>query len=174
MRLRVGEGYELEVRDVAHVWPQQIDQFRRADFTSRLKQSDLQMLKEVPETQVKDWFAQIIGEPDVPKDWGGEQFDLWTSRLSIDGEPLRAAIAFKGPAAFHPMKIADLGKNGDQIDRLAATAADLLVVQHCHSITAPVVNMLRAYATGPGRIRRYMIIDGYNTIRIFKHFGYVD
>jgi hypothetical protein len=168
-----GAGYDLEVRDAAHVWPQQIDQFRGVNFTARLTKSDLDVLRGIPEEQIKRWFADLIGEPDVPKDWGGEQFDLWTSRLSMDDEPLRAAIAFKGPAAFHPMTIADLGKNGDQIDRLDATAADLLVVQHCHSITAPVVNMLRTYATSPGRIRRYMTIDGYNTIRILRHFGYI-
>jgi hypothetical protein len=44
-------------------------------------------------------------------------FDLWTRMLSINGNPVRAAFVFKGPAAFRPMKIADLGKNGDQIDR---------------------------------------------------------
>lgn len=170
-----GEGYELEPREFAHVWPQQLDQFRGVDFTTRLTRQDLKILKEVPETQVKHWFAAIIGEPEVPEDWGGEQFDLWTTRLSVEGEPLRAAIAFKGPGGgFHPMRIADLGKNGDQIDRLAATAADLLVVQHGHSITAPVVNMLRHYATPTDRIRRYMTIDGYDTIRILQHFGYLN
>lgn len=70
------------------------------------------------------------------------------------------------------MAIADLGKNGDQIDRLANTAADLLVVQHCHEVLAPVVNMLRTYAVQPGYERRYMIIDGYDTLRILRHFGH--
>ena len=71
------------------------------------------------------------------------------------------------------MTIADLGKNGDQIDRLANTAADVLIVQHCHSVRAPVVNMLRTYAVQPGRARRYMVIDGYDTIRILSHFGHL-
>jgi hypothetical protein len=72
------------------------------------------------------------------------------------------------------MTIATLGKNGDQIDRLAQTAADLIVVQHCHSITAPVVNMLKAYASDPRNPRRYMTIDGYDTLRILRHFGHID
>lgn len=71
------------------------------------------------------------------------------------------------------MRIADLGHNGDQIDRLAQTAADVMVVQHCHSITAPVVNMLKAYASNPYDPKRYITIDGYDTIRILRHFGYI-
>jgi hypothetical protein len=167
-------GHQLDLRDIAHVWPGSVDQFVGVDFASRLTAKDLQTLKSVPEEQIKRSFADLIGEPTVPKDWGGEQFDLWTNRLSVDGQRLRAAIAFKGPAIFRPMTIADLGKNGDQIDRLAGTGADLLVLQHCHTITAPVVNMLRTYATQPHRVRSYMTIDGYDTVRILRHFGYLE
>jgi len=71
------------------------------------------------------------------------------------------------------MTIASLGKNGDQIDRLAQTAADLMVVQHCHTITAPVVNMLKAYASNFRDPKRYMLIDGLDTIRILRRFGYL-
>jgi hypothetical protein len=155
--------------DNAHVWPIQVDQFAHVDFRKRLVKTDLETLRNVSEEYVKRSFAEILGEPEVPKDWGGEQFDLWVAnRLTIDGVPQRAAFAFKGPARFHPMRIADLGKNGDQIDRLAQTAADLIVVQHCQTITAPVVNMLKAYATSPRNSKRYMTIDGYDTIRILR------
>lgn len=118
-------------------------------------------------------FAEIISESEVPNDWGGEQFDLWSTVISVEGQRLRTAIAFKGPARFRPMTIASLGKNGDQIDRLAQTAADLMVVQHCHTITAPVVNMLKAYASNFRDPKRYMLIDGSDTIRILRHFGYL-
>ncbi|WP_183093193.1 hypothetical protein [Nocardioides stalactiti] len=160
------------IGDVAHVWPQQVDQFKDVDF-SRGAASDLDMLRTVPEEAVKNWFAEIVGQSEVPKDWGGEQYDLWTRFLSIDGEPVRAAIAFKGPAAFRPMQIADLGKNGDQIQRLAESPADLLVVQHCHTITSRVEHMLRTYATSPALVRKYMLIDGYATAAILKHFEYL-
>jgi hypothetical protein len=166
------DSYPRELRQEFEVWPQHVDQFARVNFDERLKKSDLESLRGIPESQVKEWFAQILGEPTVPKDWGGEQFDLWTTRITVDGERLRAAVAFKGPARFHPMTIADLGKNGDQIDRLADTAAGLLVVQHCHEIEAPVMNMLRAYATSSENPRRYMAIDGYDTVRILRSFGY--
>lgn len=49
----------------------------------------------------------------------------------------------------------------------------LLVVQHCDSATAPVRNMLHAYAPQPGNLRRYMVIDSYHTIRILRRCGHV-
>jgi len=160
--------------DHAHVLPNFVDQFAGVDFSQRVSKAELAKLREVPEQRVKEAFASIIGEPTVPNDWGGEQFDLWTTRgVSVDGRPLRSAFMFKGPARFHPMTIADLGKNGDQIDRLFQTPADLVVVQHCHSITAPVINMLKTYATHPRNFRRYMTIDGFETIRILRHFGHL-
>jgi hypothetical protein len=159
--------------DRAHVWPAFVDQFDGVDFSTRMSTRDLAVLRSLSERHVKDAFASIIGEPNVPNDWGGEQFDLWTTRISIQSEPVTAAFMFKGPAKFHPMTMADLGKNGDQIDRIIQTAAELVVVQHCHSITAPVVNMLRTYATHPRHMRRYMTLDGFDTVRILKHFGHL-
>lgn len=165
--------FPILMREKVRLWPQEVAEFVGVDFDKRLFQKDLEVLKGVPEDRVKHAFANILGEPETPKDWGGEQFDLWTDRITVNGERYQAAIAFKGPAKFHPMTIADLGKNGDQIDRLANTAADVLIVQHCHSVRAPVVNMLRTYAVQPGRTRRYMVIDGYDTIRILSHFGHL-
>jgi len=171
--LRPTPGLEQDYPgDPAHLSPRAVDQFAGVGFARRLTRADLNVLKTISERRVKTAFAELLGEPEVPADWGGEQFDLWTfNRLTVDGQPLRTAIAFKGPAKFHPMRIADLGKNGDQIDRLFQTAADLMIVQHCHAITAPVVNMLRVYAENPRHPRRYMTIDGYDTHRILRHIG---
>ena len=33
-----------------------------------------------PEFEGKKYFAEIIGEPFVPEDWGGEKSDLYTTR----------------------------------------------------------------------------------------------
>jgi hypothetical protein len=160
--------------EACYLSPGAVDQFAAVDFSLPMTKADLNVLKNIPEAVVKTAFAEILGEPDVPKDWGGEQFDLWTTRLSVEGQQLRAAFLFKGPAEFKPMTISSLGKNGDQIDRLSSTAADVLVIQHCHSITAPVVNMARVYASDPRHPRRYLTIDGYDTIKILRHFKYID
>jgi hypothetical protein len=164
---------EFHPVEACYLSPGAVDQFAGVDFSQRMTKTDLDVLKDIPESVVKAAFAEILGEPDVPKDWGGEQFDLWTTRLSVEGQPLRAAFLFKGPAEFKPMTISSLGKNGDQIDRLSSTAADVLVIQHCHSITAPVVNMARVYASDPRHPRRYLTIDGYETIKILRHFKYI-
>jgi hypothetical protein len=152
--------------------PSKIDAFDGVDWSRRVSSSDLDKLREVPERTVKEAFAEIIGEPVIPQDWGGERSDLWTTRLRIGGVYWTAAFLFKGPAKFAPMTIAMLDKNGDQIDRLASEPADVLVVQHCHSIRAEVHGMLRAYALSDWKSpRRYLTIDGYDTVRILRHFG---
>lgn len=167
---KMDDGY-LSTR--LHIHPSKVDQFKGVDFGMRLNPKDLALLKPHSEEKVKNWFADILGEPERPKDWGGEQYDLWTSRMTIGGEHHSAAFMFKGPAAFTEMKISTLGKNGDQIDRIAETDADILVVQHCHKISSRVRNMLRAYALQPGNLRRYMTIDGYETIQILRHHGHI-
>lgn len=149
-----------------HITPRQVDQFSHVDFDAPVTTEDLEALRAVPEVEIKQLLAALIGEPVVPKDWGGEQMDLWTTRLMVDGVQLSAAFLLKGPARFAPMTVAMLGKNGDQLERLASTPADVLVVQHCHSITPAVLGTLRAYARDYGHPRRYMVIDGYDTLRI--------
>jgi hypothetical protein len=145
----------------------QIDSFRRIrEFDRPRALRDLEVLRNVPEAAVKNAFAEIIGEPTVPKDWGGERSDLFTSWVEIRGERVSTAIAFKGPAKFRPMTQADLGKNGDQIDRLFSEPADLMILQHCHEITPPVRSMMRAYAQQIGQLKTFCLIDGYDTLRI--------
>jgi hypothetical protein len=151
-----------------HISPRQVDQFAHVDFDSPVTTEDLNELRSVPEAEIKDLLADLIGEPVVPKDWGGEQMDLWTARLRVDGLALSAAFLLKGPARFAPMTVAMLGKNGDQLERLASSPADVLVVQHCHSVTPAVFGMLRAYARDYSNPRRYMVIDGYDTLRIVR------
>jgi hypothetical protein len=149
-----------------------IDNFNRArDIVRSPKKKDLDLLRAVPEVDIKNAFAEIIGEPTVPKDWGGERSDLFTTCVKLDGQRISTAFAFKGPAQFHPMTVADLGKKGDQIDRLFSEPADLLILQHCHEITPPVRGMMRAYAQQMGNPRLFCLIDGYDTIRILRAYG---
>lgn len=66
------------------------------------------------------------------------------------------------------MKISHLGSNGDQIERLTTEPAELIVVQHNNSITAPVTNLARAFANDMRNPRRYMIMDGQLTAMILR------
>lgn len=69
------------------------------------------------------------------------------------------------------MTMADLGKNGDQINRLFAEPPELLILQHCHEITAPVRYTMRAFAQQMGNPRLFCMIDGYDTIRLLKAYN---
>lgn len=154
------------------VYPEQIDTFERMrEVEKPRRKGDLKLLEAIPEAQVKQALAEIIGEPVVPKDWGGERSDLFTTRLWLNGQRLSAAFALKGPAKFKPMTMAELGKNGDQIDRLFTEPAELLILQHCHEITPPVRNAMRAYAQRMGDLRLFCVIDGYDTLQLLQAYG---
>lgn len=150
----------------------QIDSFAKVEDHRRARsQKDLEPLRSISEQATKQAVAEVLGEASVPKDWGGETSDLFSSSVIIDGRRTSSAFAFKGPAKFHPMTLADLGKNGDQINRLYEEPADLLVLQHCHEITTPVRKMMRAFAQQMGNPRSYCVIDGYDTLRLLVAYG---
>lgn len=149
----------------------EVEQFMGIDFGSAPRQEALTAMRGVPEREVKRQLAMVLGEPTIPNDWGGEQSDLWTSRLWVDGRPHTAAFLLKGPAGgkfARPMTIGMLGKNGDQLQRLADTAAEVLVIQHCHEIRPEVIAMLESLASDYRNVRRYMILDGYETYAILQ------
>jgi hypothetical protein len=149
-----------------------IESFAAVTTTQRLlSKQTLESLRSVPEKDIKAAFAEIINEPMVPKDWGGESSDLFSSRLLFDGNRTSTAFLFKGPAAFKPMTLAELGKNGDQISRLFDEPADLFVLQHCHEVTSAVRKTMRAFAQQMGRPRLFCIIDGYDTIRVLESYS---
>ncbi|MEU9914762.1 hypothetical protein [Streptomyces sp. NPDC051001] len=155
----------------ARVYPSDIGQFSGIDFASPLTEAEREAVLRVPEEGVKHAFAGLIGESYVPKDWGGERSDLYTSRVFARGHQVSAAWLFKGPGHPRAMDVKALGKNGDQIDRLFTEPAELLVLQHCHQIKPSVVGMMDAYAHDARRPRSYMIIDGADTGRILRSLG---
>jgi hypothetical protein len=143
---------------------------RIAASSYRPEKSDLDALRNIPEREIKKAFAEIIGEPNVPKDWGGERSDLFSDRVRLDDKRIATALMFKGPAQFAPLTPAGLGKNGDQIDRLFSEPADLLILQHCHEITPAVRGQMRAYAQQIGKLKLFCIIDGYDTLRLLHAY----
>ena len=148
-----------------------IESFERVQKVQpRRTKGDLNALRKIPEREIKAAFAEIIGEQAVPKDWGGERSDLTTTRLKLDGQRVSTAFLFKGPAVFEPLTPAKLGKNGDQIDRLFSEPADFLILQHCHEITMSVRGQMRAYAQQFGNLRRFCLIDGYDTVRLLRAY----
>ena len=153
------------------IHPSEIGQFSGIDFGCQVTPEELKAVLTVPEEEVKHVIATLIGEPYVPKDWGGERSDLYSSRLFARGRQISSAWLFKGPGYPHPMTVRALGKPGDQVGRLFSEPAELLVLQHCHEIKPSVINMMDAYAHDLRNPRKYMIIDGSDTARILKAQG---
>ena len=165
-------GIDFPFQHTLKLNPNRIDQFKNVDFTWSPTPSQFAMLKQIPESDVKALFCKLFSEFEEPKDWGGEECDMFTSNLSVEETNCVGAFLLKGPAKFHEMTPADCGKNGDQIYRLFNTPADVYVLQHCHKVSAAVRRTVEAYAlTQYSRSCRYMIIDGYDTCRILKANG---
>lgn len=154
------------------VYPSQVDQFSRTDWRRALAQDEATKINEMPESVVKNALAEIIGTPYVPKDWGGERSDL-TVTLHVDGRQTSAAWLLKGRSVRGIMQIADLGKNGDQIERLATEPVDLLVVQHNNAISAAVVHMAETFAFDMRNPRRFMIMNGVDTGKVLRDYGHL-
>lgn len=173
---QVMQGPMEQIVGAAHgeIHPEQIDNFSKLAKVRMPSKEQLEALRAIPEQQVKTAFAAIIGEPDVPRDWGGERSDLISTYVRVGGKRISSAFLFKGPAGgekFRPMEVRDLGKPGNQIERLATEPVDLLVVQHCHTVTAAVRSLLRAFCNQVGYQRNYCVITGYDTFRILRAYG---
>lgn len=128
----------------------------------------------IPEHSIKQNFAQILGEPFVPNDWGGETADLFTSHVVYQDKRLAAGFLLKGPAVKGTLTIRHLGKNGDQVVRLTNNSLDLFVVQFVGPIAQTVVDHLDAHvfqaAQMAKRDKYYCVIDGTDTARLLKAY----
>lgn len=167
----LGSGMQMSWSQSVRAYPEIISTFTKMKDVNASTATDLKTLLDTPEDDVKHAFATIIGEPFVPKDWGGEKSDLQTSRVRIDDRPVSAAFIFKGPAVKGEMHPNNMGKRGDQLVRAFDEPVDLVVVQHCNKIANSVVRIAEALAVDPKRPRRYCIIDGEDTVRILKAYG---
>lgn len=135
---------------------------------------DWSIMQYISEKAFKVCLCELLGD-DPQKDWGGERSDHFTSYLHLQGRRVTAAFLLKGPGqGFREMQPADLGRNGDQIFRLASEPAEMLIVQHCHQISPAVRATLRAFAVQPHCARRYCLIDGRDSFRLLIAFGMVD
>ena len=132
------------------------------------------LMKNVPEAGFKRALAKILGEQASNELGRGNVRSLYKQFASPRSTGINAAFLLKGPARYRPMTVAHLGKNGDQILRLAQEPADVLIVQHCHDIMPPVRTLLRAMVVQPGRPRRFCCVDGRESLRLLKTFDLYD
>lgn len=128
----------------------------------------------MPETQFKGGIARILGEPGRFKDWGGENRDLASTRLSVSGKRRSAALAFKGPGKTGKLTPGKMGKNGDQIQRLAKCPADVFIVQYWAEIDDAVLEQLERFSQLKsyleGRDIFFGVIDGVDSSRLLQAY----
>lgn len=130
-------------------------------------------MQSTPEREIKLKLCEILGTL-VKKDWAGEQNDVFTSDIHIEDTRLTAAFLLKGPASgkyFSEMQPSMLGKNADQIYRLAQSPAQLLVIQHCHYVGEAVRATLQHFVVAPHNPRQFCIMDGKDTYRVLKAYN---
>jgi len=123
----------------------------------------------LPERTVKGAIVKILGEWVDPKDWGGESNDIFTTRITVGGSRRRAAFALKGPAKTGPLVPKMMGKNGDQIQRLFTSPAQVFFVQYEGEIKESVVQQMSQLALAKAATEKdvfYGIIDLKDTYRL--------
>ena len=127
------------------------------------------------EDQIQIWLEDIIGEPEHKKDWGGETNDLFTTRLLINGIRKDTAFLLKGPGInTKNLEISHCGKNGDQIQRLFKSPAELFVIQFIGPISEAVIEEAKSKTLllrQGGVDAQFCILDGYDSARILKAYG---
>jgi hypothetical protein len=128
----------------------------------------------VSEAVFKNGVKDIIGEPGVFKDWGGETNDLYTTRLTVAGRRLSCAFAFKGPGTTGKLTPGKMGKNGDQIIRLFSTPADVYLLQYWATIDQSVHDEMKAWASYKSALENrevfFGLIDGLDSSRLLDAY----
>lgn len=148
-----------------------IDSFKRVRGTlPSVKRSPLKLSEET----IKSVFKKIIGETGDFKDWGGEQSDLYSTKLRLKNTRISTAIAFKGKATDGKLTPEKMGKRGTQIERLFQEPAQLFLIVYQGQIDPRVVSQMQAFALGKAMLRQkiyYGVIDADDLNRLFSEYN---
>jgi hypothetical protein len=145
----------------------EIEQFKRVKSVRGVP--DALRPNRLPERRVKAAFLKLLKEKRNPKDWGGEINDIFTTRLTLRGHARRAAFALKGPAKKGILVPGKMGTNGDQIQRLFDSPAEVFFVQYEGEIAQSVVSLMENLATAKSILRGevfFGVIDKTDTYRL--------
>ena len=101
--------------------------------------------------------------------------DLHTTRLKLNTKRVGAAFAFKGPGKkAKTLMPSMMGKNGDQIQRLFQTDAEVFFVQYWRDIGEAVLEQMRMHAVvkslADGNRVYYCAIDGTDSYRLYRAY----
>lgn len=131
------------------------------------------------EESIKRAFAEIIGESYVPKDWAGENQDLYTSRILFNGQRVQASIIFNGPGkvAGNETFLSDLGARGNQhLKMMRVTSSTLYILQSVKYVGEDIIDTFEKQIRDErnrGHHCYYCIIDGQDTAEILYAYGFL-
>ena len=160
--------------------PEQVslDDIKSFEKIKRIPLNSIQPdISQVEERTIKVGICKIIGEPSK-SDWGGEANDIFSTRLNFKDKRLTAAFALKGKGTkkLNKGKLvpASMGKNGDQIQRLVNSEADVFLVQFNGLIEQSVLEQLKSLVIAKASLQSkkfyYGIIDGKDTARLMSAY----
>lgn len=161
----------------ARLYVEDIDSFRKVRDVNPATVMDV--LKDgyldQSEDSIQTALERILSVPFHKKDWGGEQNDLYTANLQVNGVRHETAFMLKGPGlSSRTMEIKHCGVNGDQILRLCNSPAKLFVIQFVGLISEAVVSDIDGkirQARSEGKDAWYCIMDGQDTARVLRAYA---
>jgi len=146
VKIKLDKNSQAVFVDVKPLTVDDIDNFSKVKALNHKKVPDKLDPKRLPEKVFKYGTADILGNKGKFTDWGGEKSDLYTSHITIKGKRYSAAIGFKGPATTGTLTPGKMGHNGDQIQRLFDSDAQVFLVQYEGPIAESVSQQLKGLA----------------------------
>jgi len=158
--------------DIQHLTIDDIDSFKKVGEVQLAKdRENLPILEEV----FQKGLQKIIGEQGEFKDWGGEGDDLYSTRLILNGKRIPTAFGLKGRGTTGKLTPKKLGKQGDQIQRLFRSPAEVFIIQYWDQIGESVCEQMKMFATAKsvleGRKIFFGEIDGQDTLRLLQAYA---
>jgi hypothetical protein len=130
--------------------------------------------RKILESAFKRGIQKLVGETGEFRDWGGERNDLYSTKSKFKGQRRAVAFAFKGPGIQGMLTPKKMGKNGDQIQRLFKSSAEVFVLQYHDQIDQSVIEQMQGWAQlksiMEGTRIWYGTIDGDDTNRLLKAY----
>lgn len=155
--------------DVRHITIDEVDSFAKVS-----KHKKVGSLQPMYEKKFKQGLKNIIGETGSFNDWGGETDDLYSTRLKIGGRRFPVAFGLKGKATKGVLTPKKLGKNGDQIQRLFRSPAEVFLVQYHGQIDQSVIEQMKNFAIAKsatiGQRIYFGVIDGEDSQRLLMAY----
>jgi len=157
--------------DIKQIYVDDIDSFNKVTLMP-LEQD----IMKVPmyEKLFKRGLQGILSEQGEFEDWGGENDDLFSTRLLLNGKRLNIVFGLKGKGTKGKLTPKKMGKQGDQIQRLFRTPSDIFLIQYWGQIDESIIEQMKAFAIMKSVLEEkriyYGVMDGQDTLRIVEAY----